>query len=69
MKKKEWIEGLLVLAGTIALLGFAGNEDFKDEVINSMSEETYEEVVGNLPEGASRADIVEEYLKNREWYD
>ena len=66
MKKKDIRMSLLALAGMAACLAYAGNEDIKDEVIDSMSYETYAEVVDNLPDGATRADIVEEYLETRE---
>ena len=49
------------------LLGIAGTLDYRAEVIYSMSQETYDEIVEKV--GKSESKIVEEYMSNKAYYD
>lgn len=58
------------IIGTVAfffLLGIAGTLDYRAEVIYSMSQETYDEIVEKV--GKSESKIVEEYMSNKAFYD
>ena len=66
---KDRLNTWSALACIGVLFCLASNTDFEMEVIESMPQETYLAVRANLPEGASRSDIVDEYLENREAYD
>ena len=50
-----------------SVLGIAGTLDYRAEVIYSMSQETYDEIVEKV--GKSESKIVEEYMSNKAYYD
>lgn len=63
---------ILLLIGTIIGFVFAGTEDFDQEtvdVIGSMPDEVYWEIVNDLGVGCTNKEIVAEYEENREYYD
>ena len=62
------IIGILFLLLFIAY-GIAGAEDYNQEVIDSMPDEAYYEIVQKLGQECSNSDIVREYKTNREYYD
>lgn len=59
----------LGIMGMIIALGAAGSSDYEDSVIDNMSQSAYDLVAASLPEDATRADIVREYLDNKEMYE
>ena len=67
--KRDKTTTWLSVAAICILFAIGSQKDFEEEVIQSMPAETYQAVRANLPEGASQADIVEEYMDNREAYD
>lgn len=69
MKNNKTIQTILFIAGITLALGFAGKSYYEDSVIDNMPIEIYELVVANLPEGASREDIVREYVENKSLYE
>ena len=58
----------LLLAGTVAFC-MAAREDYNMDVLDTIPDEVYEEIVSNLGEGYSDGDIVDEYMGNKEHYD
>ena len=59
----------LLLAGTVVGFGMAAREDYNMDVLDTIPDEVYEEIVSNLGEGYSDGDIVDEYMGNKEHYD
>ena len=62
----------LPLIGPIIDYDLAGAEDFDQEmidVIGSMPDEVYREIVNNLGPGCTNQDVVAEYEENRMYYD
>lgn len=62
----------LLLIGTITAYALAGAEDFDQEmidVIGSMPDEVYREIVNNLGPGCTNLNVVAEYEENRMYYD
>ena len=55
----------LLLAGTVV----AAREDYNMDVLDTIPDEVYDEIVSNLGEGCSDGDIVDEYMENKEHYD
>ena len=41
----------------------------RQDVLDTIPDEVYEEIVSNLGEGYSDGDIVDEYMGNKEYYD
>ena len=58
---------LFVLA-SVVLLGYAGTSDFTEEVIYTMPQAAYDEIVAENP-SFSRRQIAQHYLDNKEKYD
>lgn len=52
-----------------ALLGFAGNSDYTDEVYYSIPDVAFEEIVLKLGDHATRSEVVDEYVINKTYYD
>lgn len=52
-----------------ALLGYAGSEDYAQDVISSMSIEAYESICAKLGESCTDRQIAREYMDNRKYYD
>ena len=59
----------LLLAGTVVAFCMAAGEDYNMDVLDTILDEVYEEIVSNLGEGYSDGDIVDEYMGNKEHYD
>ena len=59
----------LLLAGTVVALCMAARGDYNMDVLDTIPDEVYEEIVSNLGEGYSDGDIVDEYMGNKEHYD
>ena len=59
----------LLLAGTVVAFCMAAREDYNMDVLDTIPDEVYEEIVSNLGEGYSDGDIVDEYKGNNEHYD
>lgn len=53
---------------TMFLLGFAGRCDYNEQVIYNMSDDTYRIMKEQLS-NPSDTEVVDEYLKNREYWD
>lgn len=51
------------------LLGYAGSEDYAQEVISSMSVEAYESICAKLGDNCTDRQIAREYMSNRMYYD
>ncbi|WP_455639334.1 hypothetical protein [Parabacteroides sp.] len=63
---------LLLLIGTIIAYVIAGVEDYDQktiDIIGSMPDEVYREIVDNLGSGCTNQEVVEEYEENRMYYD
>lgn len=63
---------ILLLIGTIIGFALAGAEDFDQEtvdVISSMPDEAYQEIVEDLGPGCTDLEIISEYHENKEYYD
>lgn len=59
----------LAIAAVIITLGFAGRCDYDEEVLYSMPQDAYENIVIKLGDKASDHSIVNEYMNNKEYYD
>ena len=63
---------LVFLLGCIVffiLLGLVGRQEYAEQVVYTMPQEAYEQIIITLGDGASNVDIAEEYMKNKEFYD
>lgn len=65
---EKLIIGILFLLLFVAY-GIAGTEDYNQEVIDSMPDGAYCEIVQKLGYGCSNSAIVREYKMNREYYN
>lgn len=66
MKKFIW-----TAIGTIAFiyaLGIVGSYDYADEVVYSMSENTYNEIIKKIGKSSNK-EVAAEYFNNRQYYD
>ena len=53
----------------IILLGWAGHQDYVEQIYYNMPQETYEAISLKLGDGASNSAIVKEYIKNKKFWD
>lgn len=60
---------LLAFAGFFAVLGIAGKQDYNQEVLYTMPQEAYEQIVLELGDDATDANIVRTYMRNKAFYD
>lgn len=63
---------ILLLIGTIIGFGIAGAEDYNQEtidVIGSMPDEVYQEIVDDLGPQCTNLDVATEYKENKDYYD
>lgn len=63
---------LLLLVGAVIAFAISGAEDFDQEtidVIGSMPDEVYREIVNDLGPGCTNREVAAEYKENREYYD
>lgn len=59
----------LLLASTVVAFCMAAREDYNMDVLDTIPDEVYDEIVSNLGEGCNDGDIVDEYMGNKEHYD
>lgn len=63
---------IFLLIGTVIAYGLAGTEEFDQkvvDVIGSMPDEVYQEIVNDLGPGCTNQDVVAEYEENKEYYN
>ncbi|MCD8137697.1 MAG: hypothetical protein LUH01_17795 [Parabacteroides gordonii] len=63
---------ILLLIGTIIAYGLAGAEEFDQDtvdVIGSMPDEVYQEIVNDLGPSCTNQEVATEYEENREYYN
>ena len=63
---------ILLLIGTAVAYVIAGVEEFDQKVIDvigSMPDEVYQEIVNDLGPGCTNQEVVAEYKENREYYN
>lgn len=63
---------ILLLIGTIIAYGLAGAEEFDQEtvdVIGTMPDEVYQEIVNDLGPGCTNQEVAARYEENREYYN
>lgn len=63
---------LAFLLGMIAFLfvcGMVGRQDYAEQVVYTMPQEAYEQIVLKLGDGVSKWDIANEYQNNKQYYD
>lgn len=63
---------ILLLIGTVVAYGLAGAEEFDQEtvdVIGSMPDEVYQEIVNDLGPGCTNQEVAARYEENREYYN
>lgn len=63
---------ILLLIGTVIAYGLAGAEEFDQEtvdVIGSMPDEVYQEIVNDLGPGCTNQEVATRYEENREYYN
>lgn len=60
---------ILGLTGFFAVLGIAGRQDYNQEVLYTMPQEAYEQIVLELGDDATDANIVRTYMSNKTYYD
>ncbi|WP_242661043.1 hypothetical protein [Bacteroides cellulosilyticus] len=51
------------------MLGIAGRQDYNQEVLYTMPQEAYEQIVLILGDDATDTDIVRTYMNNKQYYD
>ncbi|WP_455668241.1 hypothetical protein [Phocaeicola sp.] len=51
------------------LIGLAGRQEYAEQVVYTMPQEAYEQIVVKLGDGASKCDIADEYQNNKAFYD
>lgn len=51
------------------LVGLVGRQDYAEQVVYTMPQEAYEQIVLKLGDGASKVEIANEYQDNKEYYD
>lgn len=66
---KQCLAFLLGIIAFLFLCGLIGRQDYADQIIYTMSQETYDHITAKLGEGASSWDIANEYQDNRQYYD
>lgn len=68
MNKKiiTWVKAMAVLSFITLSIGWAGRNDFVEEVLPCIPEETYCEIQNILGDGASDHDICVYYEKHKE---
>lgn len=60
---------ILAVSGAFAILGVAGRQDYNQEVLYTMPQEAYEQIVLELGENATDSKIVQTYMDNKSHYD
>lgn len=63
---------ILQLIGTVIAYGLAGAEEFDQktvDVIGSMPDEVYQEIVNDLAPGCTDQEVAARYEENREYYN
>ena len=63
---------ILLLIGTVIAYGLAGAEEFDQEtvdVIGSMPDEVYQEIVNDLGPGCTNLEVAARCEENREYYN
>lgn len=63
---------ILLLIGTVVAYVIAGVEELDQKVIDvigSMPDEVYQEIVNDLGPGCTNQEVVAEYKENREYYN
>lgn len=63
------IKGIASVIVFFALLGMVGNLEYTDDIYYSIPDTAFDEISLKLGDGASRSDVVGEYLADREYYD
>ena len=53
----------------IILLGWAGHQDYVEQICYNMPEDTYEAISLKLGDRANNSAIAEEYMKNKKFWD
>ena len=54
---------------TLVAFGYAGRVDWSEQIVMSMPQEAYEQIIITLPEDASYYETAKEYMNNKEYYD
>ena len=67
--KKQAIQAIIGAVAFIALICFAGTVDYTEQVIYSMSQESYDAIVEKLGDDATQRQIAREYTDNKAFYD
>ncbi len=60
---------ILTVIGAFAMLGIAGRQDYNQEVLYTMPQEAYEQIVLILGDDATDTDIVRTYMNDKQYYD
>ena len=63
---------LFLLIGTVIAFAMAGAEDYDQETIDmigSMPDEVYQEIVNDLGPGCTNQEVIAEYEENKEYYN
>lgn len=66
MKKFIWTA--IATIAFIYALGIVGSYDYADEVVYSMSETTYNEIIKKIGKSSNK-EVAAEYFNNRQYYD
>lgn len=66
MKKFIWTA--IATIAFIYALGIVGSYDYADEVVYSMSETTYNEIIKKIGKSSNK-EVAAEYFSNRQYYD
>ena len=66
--KRDFLKNMLLMVLVIVAICLVGRLDYNEEIIQTMSQGTYEAIVEAMP-SASESDIVEAYMSNRQYWD
>lgn len=61
----RWVAAVVVIMAMM----YAGRCDYNEEVYSEMGYDTYRKIEKVLGPGASESDIVDEYMKNRDYWE
>lgn len=63
------IKIIFAALAVFAAFAFAGTTDYTEQVLYTMPQDAYEQIVLHLGDGGTDMEIVKEYMNNKSYYD
>ena len=63
------IKIIFAALAVFAAFAFAGTTDYTEQVLYTMPQDAYEQIVLELGDGCTDREIVKEYMNNKGYYD